>query len=206
MVLPVGDKDAAILVGGDAPRLVKLSVARSGLAALGEQLALGREHLQPAVAAVHDDDVAVLLDRDAGRTHQLAVAAAALAELVLELAVRIEHRDGVGPLVGAKHATIVADRDAERPGGLPVALAVLEELRRQLLVAGAAKPDAVHPHAEIVLVATVGGIDVVVLAQAHRLDIVEAGTRCRAASDGVAPVIGPATNDCGKRHSLLPSS
>ena len=190
----------------DAPRLVELAVARSGLAALGDQLAFRREHLQPVVAAVDDDDVAVLLDRDARRAQQFAVAAAGLAELGLNLPF------GSNTEMVLVHSSeqytrpSLADRDAERPGGLAVALAVLEELGHQLLVARAAKLDAVHPHAEIVLVAAVGGVEVAVVAQAHRLDVVEAGARRRAAPDGVAPVIGPATNDCGKRHNPLPCS
>ena len=87
---------------------------------------------------------------------------------------------------------VLADRDAERPGRLAVAFAVLEELGQQLLVAGAAELDAVHPHAEIVLVAAIGDVEVAVVAQAHRLRVVEAGAGRRATPDGMAPVIGPA--------------
>ena len=99
--------------------------------------------------------------------------------------------------LGRDNDLYTANRDAERPSGLAVAFAMLEELGHQFLVAGSAHPDAVHPHAEIVLVAAVRGIEIAVLAQAHRLHVVEAGAGRRATPDGMAPVISPALNDCG---------
>ena len=173
MILPVRDEDVAILVEGDSPGLIELAVAAAGLAAPGQEFSLAGEHLQPIVSAVHDDDVAVLFAYQAGRTQQLAVAAARLAPLANEPAAAVEHRDGVGPLVGNIHMVVAVDGDAERPGRTPVALAELEELLQQFFLAGTAEPYLVHAHAEVVLVAAVGNVDVAAAAQAHRLRIVE---------------------------------
>src|SRR5262249_53543037 len=65
VVLPIGDVDVAIAVGGDAPRLVELAGLGAGAAAFADKLAFGAEDLQPVVAAVGDNDVAVLFDREA---------------------------------------------------------------------------------------------------------------------------------------------
>src|SRR2546421_374526 len=62
MVLPVRDIDVAILVEGDAPWFVELTVAAARAAALADELSVRGEHLQAVVAAIDNDDVAVLLD------------------------------------------------------------------------------------------------------------------------------------------------
>src|SRR5580658_3685088 len=190
MVLPVRDEDVAILVDVDPPGLIELAIAAAGLAALRHQLPLGREDLQPIVAAVDDDDVAVLLARQAGRTQQLAVAAAGLAPLADELPAAVEHRDGVVPLVRDIDVVVRVNGNAERPGRLAIPFAVLKELLQQLLFAGAAEPYLVHPHAEVVLVAAIGNIDIPAGTKAHRLRIVESRSRRRGASNGMAPIVG----------------
>ena len=92
-----------------------------------------------------------------------------------------EHVDPVAALV---------DGDAERPDRTCRPPRRIGELGEQLLFAGTADLDLVDPHAEIVLVAAIGDIDVAVFAQAHRLGIVEAGAVRRAAPDGMAPIVG----------------
>ena len=81
MVAPIGDKDIAILVEGDAPGLAELAGILAGAAAFADKLAVRREDLQPVIAAVGDDDVAVFLDHEPGRVQQFAIAAAGRAEL-----------------------------------------------------------------------------------------------------------------------------
>src|SRR6185312_1487772 len=65
VVLPVGNIDVALLIQRDAPGLVELAVAATGLAALGDKLAFGCEHLEAVIAAVDDDHVAIALADDA---------------------------------------------------------------------------------------------------------------------------------------------
>ena len=157
------------LVERDAPWLVELSLAAAGLAALGHQLAFRREDLKAVVAAVDDDQVAVGLADNAGRPLQFAGAAAGLAPLADELALGVEDGDRVLPLVRHIHVAVLVDRDAERPDAVLVLLAIRCELGEQLLLARTADLDVIDPHAEIVLVAAIGDIDVAILAEAHRL-------------------------------------
>ena len=204
MVLPVRDVDVAILVERDAPRLVELAVAAAGLAALGHQLAFRREHLEAVVAAVDDDEVAVGLADDAGRPPQFAGAAAGRAPLADELALRVEDRNGARPFVRHIHLAVLADRDAERPNAVLVSVAIGGEFGEQFLLARAADFDVVDPHAEIVLVAAVGDVDVAIIAETHGLRVVEARAVRRGASDRMAPIVGSAFDICRKRHSALP--
>src|SRR5258708_4890312 len=60
MVVPVRDKDVAVLVEGDAPRLIEFSRSLAGMAAFTYELALGAEHLKAIVTAVDDDQVSAL--------------------------------------------------------------------------------------------------------------------------------------------------
>src|SRR6516225_1095807 len=69
VVLPVRDIDVALVVEGDAPRLVELPLAAAVPAALGQGLAIGGEDLQAVVAAVDDNHVAGVAD-DPGRILQ----------------------------------------------------------------------------------------------------------------------------------------
>src|SRR5262249_26524447 len=70
VVLPVRDVDVALVVEGDAPRLVELPLAAAVPAALGQRLAVGGEDLQAVVAAVDDNHVAVGVADDPGRILQ----------------------------------------------------------------------------------------------------------------------------------------
>src|SRR5690242_12677089 len=99
MVLPVGDVDVAVLVEGDAPGLVELTVAAAGTAALADELPVRSEDLEAVVAAVGDDDVAVLLDGQTGGAVELTVTAAGLAPLPQEIAAAVEHGNRVLPVV-----------------------------------------------------------------------------------------------------------
>src|SRR5262249_26854834 len=58
VVLPVRDIDVALVVEGDAPRLVELPLAAAVPASMGQRLAVGGEDLQAVVAAVDDNHVA----------------------------------------------------------------------------------------------------------------------------------------------------
>ena len=106
---------------------------------------------------------------------------------------------------GHVDVAVLADGDAERPNAVLVLLAVGCEFSQQLLFAGTADFDVVDAHAEIVLVAAIGDIDVAVVAQAHGLRIVESGAVRRAASDGVAPIVDSSLDVCRQRHCPLPS-
>src|SRR5207302_6795462 len=71
VVGPIGDKDVAVLVEGNAPGLVELARALAGSAAFADELAVRAEHLQAIVAAVGDDQIAARVDRETGRTQPL---------------------------------------------------------------------------------------------------------------------------------------
>ena len=64
---------------------------------------------------------------------------------------------------GHVHVAVLVDRDAERPDAVLVLLAVRGELGEQLLLARSADLDVVDPHAEVVLVAAIGDVDVAIL-------------------------------------------
>src|SRR6266566_1425788 len=207
VVVPVGDKDVAVLVEGDAPGLVELARALAGSAAFGEELAVRAEDLQAVIAAVGDDQIAALLDRETGRTQQFPVAAAGRSPFLEELPAGVEYRDRIGPLIRAVDPVpLLVDRDAERPDRLAVLFAVFVEVVEQLLFAGPAELHLVGVHPEIVLVAPVGGVDDPVLAEAHRLDVIEPGAPGGAPPDGVAPIEHPSARDRCQRHSSLLST
>jgi hypothetical protein len=204
VVLPVGNVDVAVLVERNAPRLVELAVAATGLTALGDNFAFRREDLQAIVAAVDDDHVAVGFADDAGRAAQLAGSVAGRAPFADELALSVEDRDSARPLVGDVDVALFVDRDAEWPDGFAVLRAVGGELGEQLLLARAADFDVIDPHPEVVLVGAIGDVDVTVVPQAHRLRVVEARAIGRSAADGVAPIVRASFDICGERHCRLP--
>src|SRR6516162_1868580 len=76
VVLPVRDIDVALVVEGDAPRLVELPLATAGPAVLGQDVAVGGEHLQAVIAAVDDNHVAAGVAGDSGRILQFSPTAA----------------------------------------------------------------------------------------------------------------------------------
>ena len=88
---------------------------------------------------------------------------------------------------------------------MSVGFAIRAELGKQLFVARTAELDSIHPHPEIVFVAPIGNEDIAVVAEAHRLRVIETRAVRRGASDRVAPIVS-ASFDIGlQRHSILPS-
>src|SRR5918992_1080855 len=99
MVLPVSDPDVAIVVEGDPPWLVELTVASSSLATFGYELAVVGEDLEAIVAAIHDNDITVLLAHQTSGAEQLTIAAARFTPFAEEISTRIEHGNRVLPFV-----------------------------------------------------------------------------------------------------------
>src|SRR5262249_37132699 len=95
--------------------------------------------------------------------------------------------------------------DAERPYGILRAVTISREFSEQLLLSRPAHLDVVDPHPEVVLVATVGDVDVAIVAEAHGLRIVEARAVRRGSPNRMAPIVGSALDVGRKRHRLLPS-
>src|SRR5439155_27341516 len=122
-----------------------------------------------------------------------------------KLAAAVEHVDRVAPLVRHIDVVVVVDRDTHRPGRVVVALAVFKEVGEMLFFTRSAELHLVAVHPEIVFAAPVGGVQDAAFAEAHRLDIVEAGATRRAAPDGMAPVKDPSTRDRCQRHGFLHS-
>src|SRR5262245_49389057 len=180
----------------DTPRLVELAFPAACLAALGHQLAFRREHLKAVVAAVDDDQVAAGLADDSGRPLQFAGAAPGRAPLADEFTVQVENGNRALPLVRHIHFAIFADRDAERPNAVLVLVAKGCEFGEQFLLARSADLDVIDPHAEIVLVAAIGYVDVAIITKAHGLWVIKARAVRGGSSDRVAPVIGSAFDVC----------
>src|SRR6516165_10191709 len=128
VVLPIRDIDIALVVEGDAPRLVELPLAAAAPAALGQGLAVGGEDLQAVVAAVNDNHIAAGVADDPGRILQFSRTATRRSPLANELARGIEDRDGVRPLVRHVHGVVLVHRDPERPDGMSICFAVRAEL------------------------------------------------------------------------------
>src|SRR5262249_56230880 len=85
VVLPVRDIDVALVVEGDAPRLVELPLAAASPTVLGQGLAVEGEDLQAVVAAVDNNHVAAGVADDPGRILQFSRTAARRSPLATEL-------------------------------------------------------------------------------------------------------------------------
>src|SRR6516162_5033465 len=99
---------------------------------------------------------------------------------------------------------VVVDRDAKRPRALPIAFAVFAKVGDVFLFAGAAELHFVHVHAEIILVAAVGGVENAVFTKAHCLDVIETRAAGGVTPDGMAPIEDSSFLNRCERHSAPP--
>src|SRR5262249_39467428 len=157
------------------------------------------------VAVMDDDHVTVWLADDTGGPFELAGTAAGRAPFADEFALCVKDRDAAFPLVRDVDLAVLVYRHAEGPDGVAIRLAIGCEFGEQLLLTRAADLDVVDPHPKVVLVTSVGDIDVAVSAEAHGLRIVEARAVRGGSSYCVAPIIGPPLDVGRKRHRTLPS-
>ena len=99
---------------------------------------------------------------------------------------------------------VVVDGNLERPGAFAVTLAVFAKVGDMLFFTRTAELHLVDVHPEIVLVASIGGVEDAVLSEAHRLHIVEARAARSVAPDGMASIVDPSFRNRSERHSAPP--
>jgi hypothetical protein len=184
--------------------LVELPIAASGSAAFPDKLPVRREDLQSVVSAVDNNAVAVFLDRETSRPHQFPVATPHGSPFPQEVATAVEHGNRVSPVIRDVDVVVVVDGNPEGPSALPVAFAVFAKVGDMFFIAGTAKLHFVDMHPEIILVASIGGVEIAVFIETHCLDAIETRAADGVAPDGIAPIVNPSFVDRCERHSAPP--
>src|SRR6516162_4067280 len=149
--------------------LVELAIAVADRAAFSDKLPVWGEDLQTVVAAVGNNDVAVFLDRGASTPRRRCLLCAISAGSCRCCRTRrwcfSSHR--------RRRRGRCCRRQPRRARSLPVAFAVFAKISDMFFFAETADVHLVDVHPEIILVASIGGVEIAVFIETHCLDVIE---------------------------------
>jgi hypothetical protein len=99
---------------------------------------------------------------------------------------------------------IIVDGNPEGPSAFSIPLAVFAKIGDMFFFAGTAELHFVDVHAEVILVAPIGGIENAVLTETHCLNVIETRATGGVTPDGMAPIIDSTLVNRCERHGAPP--